>query len=164
MNRLRLVLVTTLLALSSTVIAADDSKAKSSSPKNLNIKNKVFKCEKDGVVTFSQLSCGDNADVVTVKMSQGRPDSAARDKNTKLQQDVKKYVEAQDKSRGISRHQARDEHYKQQLAKEFAQLKQTRFNTAQAKDEAVAALSKKYNALIRIEHEAIKALHEQGKK
>ena len=152
------ILVTILLALPLMVIAADNPR-----PQHSKLKNKVFKCEKDGVVTFSQLACSDDAKVVTIKMSQGRPDNAVRERNLKRQQDVKQYVEAQDKSRGISRHRARVERYKQQMATEFAQLKQTRFNTVQAKDEALEALSKKYNALITIEHQAIKALHEQGK-
>ncbi|NQZ08226.1 MAG: hypothetical protein HRT35_13795 [Algicola sp.] len=158
MHRFWPVLVTILLAFSLAVIADDNPKAKSSSAKN-----KVFKCEKNGVVIFSQLACSDDAKVVTIKMSQGRPDNAVRERNLKRQQDVKQYVEAQDKSRGISRHRARVERYKQQMAKEFAQLKQTRFHSVQAKDEALDVLSKKYNALITIEHEAIKALHEQGK-
>ncbi len=123
----------------------------------------MFKCEKDGVVTFSQLSCGDDANVVTVKMSQGRPDTAGRDRNTKRQQEVNSYVAAQDKSRGIARHEAKVARYKEQMAKEFAQLQQTRFHTIKEKDEAIEALSKKYNALIEKQHKAITALHEQGK-
>ena len=56
------ILVTILLALPLMVIAADNPR-----PQHSKLKNKVFKCEKDGVVTFSQLACSDDAKVVTIK-------------------------------------------------------------------------------------------------
>jgi hypothetical protein len=164
MNIIKAVILVTALALPPVTLAAESEKPQQPAPKKTKSKNSMFKCEKDGVVTFSQLSCGAGANVVTVKMSQGQPTTEDIDRNLKSQQDVKSYVEAQDKSRGIGRHEAIIARYKEQMAKEFTQLQQSRFHTIKEKDDAIEALSKKYNALIEKQHEAIKALHEQGKK
>lgn len=130
---------------------------------NTNTKEtKVYKCTKNGVVTYSQIECSNNAEQVTVELQQGLPDKDYVAPHLKQQKDVDKYLEDSEKTEQRLRHEKRIEQLKRQLAIEFEALKEIRFRTAQAKDEAVKRLSDKYNALIKIEQDAIKALYKQA--
>lgn len=122
----------------------------------------VFRCEKDGKVVFSQVECGQDAKSVTVELQQPPPDKEYVAPYIKQQEDVTAYVNAEDKARKISRHEARIASLKKQLEREFNALKEIRFRDPQEKDKAIEVLSKKYNRLIKIEQDALKALHKQS--
>lgn len=139
------------LAIGGNVAMADD-KAK---------KHKVYQCEKDGQLVYSQVECGPDARQVTVELQQGLPDEKYVAPYVKQQSEVEKYLAEQNKQSKIAHHRANVERYKQQLAQQFEALKTIRFRSAADKDKAIKVLSDKYNALINKEHEAIKALHKQ---
>ena len=126
---------------------------------------KVYKCMRDGVVVFSQLSCGEDAKKVEVKLQQPepKPEDASKSYKSHLD-DVQKYVSQQGKDRKITEHHKAIERFKRQMADEFGQMQQQRFRTADDKSKAIAALSSKYDGLIRKEQSAIKALVKKVKK
>ena len=120
---------------------------------------KVYKCMRDGVVVFSQLSCGEGAIKVEVRLQQPEPKPEDESKGYKSHlDDVQKYVSQQGKDRKIAKHHKAIERFKRQMADEFGQIQQRRFRTADDKNKAIAALSKKYDGLIRKEQAAIEAL------
>jgi hypothetical protein len=130
----------------------------------------VFKCEHDGVVIYSQLSCGEGAQQVEVKLQQPEPKPKLKqgedtgEAKESLQDEVQTYIAQQGKNRKIAQHTLAIQRYKKQMADEFADMQQQRYRSAGDKKDAIATLSKKYDALIRTEQAAIKALMKQSKK
>lgn len=118
----------------------------------------VYKCEKDGVVVYSQVECDTNAKSVTVELQQGLPEENYQAPHLEQQQSLNQYLKEQDKTRKIALHESRIANYKKQLEQEFNALKQERFRYKADKDKAIKALSDKYNQLIKAEQEAIKVL------
>ena len=120
----------------------------------------VYRCQQNGVVVYSQLPCGDDAQAITVKSSQGpgftRSDAAK--KIAQSQQAVTDYLNAQGIESQIAEHYRQIAALKTQLAAQLAQMKTIRYRSEKARDEAYAAVEKQYQDSIKAHHQAIKTL------
>jgi hypothetical protein len=133
--------------------------------------NRVYQCEGPQGTIFSQTPCGDNAKAIDVKVVP-QPKIAPQPKEAQGTvatsgsgfEDINKYVEQQDKSRQIARHQRNIARYKKQLAADFKQVQKQRYRTSEDKAQVIAAMSAKYDQLIIKEHEVIKQLSKPQKK
>lgn len=126
-------------------------------------KTKVYRCQKDGVTVYSQIECAPDAKSVVVELDQGLPDKDYKAPYVKQQRQVDDYLAQKQQAEQLKRHYDNIARYKQQLAKAFDELKQRRFRSAQDKDDALKALSAKFNGLIKQEQDAIKAIHQAAK-
>lgn len=125
---------------------------------------KVYKCQRGDEVIFSQFPCDKQAKQIDITVQQNQSVTPSNTKYASELDDVVQYVEQETTARKISHHERAIERYKQQLAVEFAQLKDKRYRTSEDKAKAIKALSDKFNKLIVREHEAIKNLSRLSKK
>lgn len=131
--------------------------------------HKVYRCERDGHTVFSQIPCEQNAEQVEVESSQSdilTTDEYQQQAKQKLKSQTDKVNQTmlrRSLQRQIAQGYQNVERLKRQLATEFKALSDTRFRTQQQADKAKAELSNKYDRLIELQHERIKALHEQLK-
>ena len=120
----------------------------------------VYQCSKNGVVHFSQLPCGDDAKVVTVRMSQSLgtppPQEQVTD-NKQNSRNIDAYIFNQQADHEIAEHQDKIDTYTRQMQQELASLQnqsdaQVNNLVGANKDNAIAkemeAVTERYQALI----------------
>ncbi|WP_462156906.1 DUF4124 domain-containing protein [Pseudoalteromonas sp. GB56] len=136
----------------------------------------VYKCTINGVVTFSQLPCGDDAQIINIRSY--KSSAADEDDGEKKQPETKPneidgYLASQDIDRKINEHQRNIQKFEQEQVEQLALINNINQATAnylgansidEAKKQQAAIINANYSARLKYERESIKKLEKEKAK
>ncbi len=130
----------------------------------------IYKCEVDGVVTFSQMPCSDTAKKITIEIRKPNTPGIENDSHRQTLEDVNDYIEIKKIDREIKRQESKIKNYQKRMNQEIKRLEirasYAANNLAGATYEnalttQMEAVTKKYNTLIEVANNKLERLLEE---